>query len=145
MPIQYQNHLNGICEENLSGFFIGWPNPPSNETFLRILQNSSAIWLAVDSETKKVVGFINAISDGILSAYIPLLEVLPDYQNSGIGKHLSTLMLETQKDLYMVDLTCDLPLQPFYQSFGMRPSTGMCLRNFQNQNGKPDSQTKGSK
>ncbi len=29
-----------------------------------------------------VVGFVNALSDGRLSAYIPLLEVLPDYRGT---------------------------------------------------------------
>ena len=31
----------------------------------------------------RVVGFVTAISDGVLSAYIPLLEVLPEYQGAG--------------------------------------------------------------
>ncbi len=38
----------------------------------------------IDDINNKVVGFITAISDGVISAYIPLLEVLPKYQNMKI-------------------------------------------------------------
>ena len=71
-----------------SGFFDGWPNPPSRANFYRILQNSTYVWLAVDKDSNKVVGFINAISDKVLTAYIPLLEVIPEYQKQGIGSEL---------------------------------------------------------
>lgn len=63
----------------LSGFFVGWPDPPSPERHLQILKNSRFVVIAVDDQASRVVGFVNAVSDGILSAYIPLLEVLPDH------------------------------------------------------------------
>ena len=44
--------------------------------------------LAVDQDNGRIVGFINALSDGILSAYIPLLEVIQEYQGRGIGKEM---------------------------------------------------------
>ncbi len=82
-----------------------------------------------------MVGFINAISDGVLSAYIPLLEVLPAYQGQGIGTELARRMLDKLRDLYMIDLLCDADLQPFYARLGMRPYTAMLFRNFDRQNG----------
>ncbi len=86
--ISYTDSLTGIEATNLRGFFVGWPNPPSPETHLRLLQNSDHIVLAVDEETGNAVGFITAISDGVLSAYIPCLEVLPAYRGRGIGQEL---------------------------------------------------------
>lgn len=84
--IRYTDSLEGIAPAQLSGgFFEGWPNPPSPETHLKILKNSDYTMLAIDEETGQVVGFITAISDGTLSAYIPLLEVLPAYRRRGIG------------------------------------------------------------
>ncbi|WP_218212220.1 GNAT family N-acetyltransferase, partial [Pseudomonas sp. 2822-15] len=77
-----------MTEEMLQGFFVGWPNPPSSHTHLKLLEKSTHIVLAVDDENEQVVGFITAISDGVLSAYIPLLEVLTEYQGRGIGKEL---------------------------------------------------------
>ena len=133
--IEYFNSIDGIKPSQLPGFFVDWPNPPSLETHLRILAKSAYVVIAVDTETAQVIGFITAISDGLLSAYIPLLEVLPNYQNRGIGSRLIRLMLEQLGDLYMIDLLCDSDLQGFYQRFGMQPASGMIVRNYKSQAG----------
>lgn len=129
--IEYIYSAESITPEQLEGFFVGWPNPPSPETHLRILRGSAEIILAVDNDSGRVVGFINAVSDGVLCAYIPLLEVLPEYQGKRIGTRLTALMLERLRDLYMIDLLCDSNLQPYYARLGMRPMTGMAVRNYE--------------
>jgi len=131
--IEYTCSVESIIPVQLQGFFAGWPHPPSPQTHLHLLQNSSRVALALDSETGKVVGFITAITDGVLSAHIPLLEVLPAYQHQGIGKILVETMLEQLRGLYMIDLLCDPDLQPFYQQLGMKPAVGMMLRNYDRQ------------
>lgn len=133
--IRYVDSIESVTVENLNGFFVGWQNPPSPETHLELLRNSSVVIFAVDSETGNVVSFITAISDRILSAYIPLLEVLPENQNQGIGLELTRRMLEKLKDLYMVDLLCDEELQSFYAKHGMKRTQGMFLRNYERQAG----------
>ena len=134
--IRYTDSIENITPEMLEGFFDGWSNPPSHETHLRILSNSKFVILAVDDSNNNVIGFINAISDSILCAYVPLLEVLPEYRNKGIGRQLVKRMLVKLNKFYMVDLMCDKDLQPFYASFGMSPATGMMLRNHQRQPAK---------
>ena len=134
--ISYTETLMGIEAAHLRAFFVGWPNPPSPETHLRLLQNSDHIVLAVDEGTGNTVGFITAISDGVLSAYIPLLEVLPPFQGKGIGRELLRRLLEKLEGLYMVDVICDPELQPFYERLGMRKYTGMMLRRPENQSGR---------
>jgi ribosomal protein S18 acetylase RimI-like enzyme len=119
----------------LQGFFVGWPNPPSPATHLRLLEGSQHVILARDETVGTVVGFITALSDGVLSAYIPHLEVLPPYQGQGIGSELVRQMLELLRQLYMVDLICDPELQPFYARLGLRPWTGMVVRNYDRQSG----------
>lgn len=133
--IVYRDNLDGLTPRKLAGFFEGWPDPPSPETHLRILQGSAHVILALNDETGAVVGFVTAISDGVLSAYIPLLEVRRDYQGRGIGQELMRRMLVRLEHLYMVDLICDLELQPYYQRFGMRPASGMMLRHHSRQAG----------
>jgi ribosomal protein S18 acetylase RimI-like enzyme len=122
-----------------SGFFEGWPNPPSEEMHRRILKESYLALVAVDTETNQVVGFVNAISDGVLSAYIPLLEVLPVYRNQGIGANLVRTLLDELQDLYMIDLCCDQELQSYYVQLGMIKSYGMIYRNYRAQSGKSPS------
>ncbi len=133
--IAYADSTDGISLDNLRGFFVGWPNPPAPETHLRILNGSDAVVLARDDATGAVVGFITAISDGVSCAYIPHLEVLPDYQGRGIGSELARRMLEKVSRLYMIDLLCDPEVQPFYARLGMRPATGMLIRNYDRQSG----------
>ncbi|WP_207643692.1 GNAT family N-acetyltransferase [Desnuesiella massiliensis] len=134
--IKYVNSLDNINEENLQGFFVGWPNPPSTKKHMDLLRNSDYLWLAIEDSTGEVIGFITAISDNVLSAYIPFLEVLPNCQHRGIGSRLVKLMLNTLKDLYMIDLLCDEELMPFYKLLGMFKSEGMMIRNFHKQSGK---------
>jgi ribosomal protein S18 acetylase RimI-like enzyme len=131
--VTYRDSLEGITADQLrGGFFVGWPNPPAPEAHYRILAGSAAIVLAIDN-ANNVIGFINAISDGVCSAYIPLLEVLPTYQGQGIGSALVQRMLEKLNQYYMVDLLCDDDVQPFYERLGMRRSQGMLLRNYARQ------------
>lgn len=133
--IKYVNSLENIDDTNLKGFFVGWPNTPSSKKHMELLKNSDFFWLAIDDTSNNVVGFITAISDNVLSAYIPLLEVIPDYQGNGIGSQLVTRMLNSLSHLYMVDLVCDEPLINFYKQFDMFKSQGMIIRNFHSQNG----------
>jgi ribosomal protein S18 acetylase RimI-like enzyme len=116
-------------------FFDGWPNPPSKETHLLLLKNSDHFIVCMDEETEKIVGFITAISDGILSAYIPFLEVVPAYKNKGIGSKLVEMMLHKLRHLYMIDLLCDESLQDYYEKKGMIKGQGMMKRNYERQNG----------
>jgi len=134
--IRYTDSVESISPEMLRAFFDGWPRPPSTEAHLKIFRNSQFVVLAIDDSSRRVVGFINALSDGILCAYLPLLEVLPEYRGHGIGKELIRRMLATLKGFYMVDLLCDKSLQPFYASHGMSHATGMMLRNVEWQSEK---------
>jgi ribosomal protein S18 acetylase RimI-like enzyme len=131
--ITYTDSLEHITAEQLQGFFVGWTHPPSPETHLRLLHGSYKICLALNDE--QVVGFINAISDGVMTAFIPNLEVLPDYQGQGIGSGLVRRMLDSLKYLYSIDLMADEDVQAFYERLGMRKSTGMLIRNYENQSG----------
>lgn len=133
--MRYLTSADTITADQLHGFFVGWPDPPSPETHLAILQRSDAMVLAMDEETGRVVGFINALSDGVLCAFIPLLEVLPVYQGRGIGSELVRRMVALLGDLYAVDVMCDADVQPFYARLGMQPAQGMMLRRYDRQAG----------
>jgi N-acetylglutamate synthase-like GNAT family acetyltransferase len=68
--------------------------------------------LAYDTEKSKVVGFINAISDRVHFAFIPMLEVLPEYRHRGIGSNLVKTMLKRLEDITCIDLMCDTDMHP---------------------------------
>lgn len=127
--IEFEHDVDDLSTADLDGFFVGWPRPPSPELRLRMLRGCEHVVLARDTETGRVVGFVTAVGDGALSSYIPLLEVLPEYQARGIGTELVRRMLELLEDRYMVDLSCDEELVPFYERFGMSRWVGMGIRN----------------
>lgn len=128
--IRYIDSTEAIDPSMLKGFFEDWISAPSLEMHLEILRSSYAVVLAMDESVGKVVGFITAISDGVHSAHIPLLEVLPEYRNRSIGSELVKRMLEKLKGLYGISLMCDEGLQVFYGRFGMSPGAGMNIRNY---------------
>jgi GNAT superfamily N-acetyltransferase len=128
-PIIYLTSTEGIGPQHLQGFFDGWPHPPSPDRHLQILNGSSHVILAWDEEQARVIGFINALSDGGMMAFIPLLEVLQDHRNQGIGSELVRRMLERLQGHYSIDLMCDEHLSAFYQRFQMFQGFGMMLRN----------------
>ena len=131
--MRFQTSIDGIEASHLTGgFFEGWPNTPSHDAHLRILQGSAHVVVAINDESK-VVGFITAISDGVSSAYIPHLEVLPQYRGQGVGKELVQRMLHQLSHLYMIDLTCDDYVVPFYESLGLRRANAMLIRNYSQQ------------
>lgn len=130
MSIRYTSALKGVTEKHISGFFMNWRNPLSATKIIEILNQSDYVYLAIDEDTSRVVGLINALSDDIQAAFIPLLEVLPDYRHQGIGQTLVKKMLEQLQHCPSIDLTCDPDVQPFYEKCGMQRSTGMVIRNF---------------
>jgi ribosomal protein S18 acetylase RimI-like enzyme len=132
--IRYAADVVDILPSQLPGFFEGWPNPPSSETHLRLLQSSSHVVIAL-ADSHQVVGFVTAISDGVLSAYVPFLEVLPSHRGRGIGQELIRRVLVQLRDIYSINLHCDPELRSFYEHLGMRSLGGMAIRNYENQSG----------
>ncbi len=85
--VRYADAVGTLRPEQLVGFFEGWPHPPAADTHLQLLRSSTQVALALD-RSGQVVGFATAISDGVLTAYIPYLEVLASHRGRGIGTEL---------------------------------------------------------
>jgi GNAT superfamily N-acetyltransferase len=128
VPIEYTSSLDGVEPAHLHGFFEGWPNPPSPERHLEVLGGSYRVVLAREAGSPRVIGFANVISDGVLYAFIPLLEVLPSHRGRGVGSGLLRRLFAELDNFYAVDLMCDPELQPFYERFGMHRAVGMIIR-----------------
>ena len=133
--LHYTSDTSDITPTQLQGFFEGWPDAPSPERHLSILRSSARSIVAKDGS--HVVGFITAITDGELAAYVPLLEVRREYRRHGIGSELVRRMLQELDGFYMVDLVCDPDLVAFYARLGFRHATAASMRRYNFQSGRP--------
>jgi predicted N-acetyltransferase YhbS len=124
--IEYTTELAGVRPDDLVDFFVDWPDPPTPAVRLDLLHGSDHVVLARDGD--RVVGFVTALSDGVLMAHLPLLEVLPSHQRSGVGTELVRRVLAEVGDLYGVDVCCDDDVVPYYRRFGFQQVNGMVLR-----------------
>lgn len=127
--IRYSTSADGITAVQVAGgFFEGWVAAPSPDQHLHLLHGSSHVVIALDGDA--VVGFVTALSDGILSVYIPLLEVLPSHRHRGIASELVRRLLLEIGPLYMVDVMCDADVFPVYERLGFTPAAGGIIRNY---------------
>ncbi len=128
--VEYRDDVSTLTSDRLrGGFFEGWPNPPTPEGHLRHLRGCEAVLIAVDRATGDVVGFVSAIGDGGLVAFIPLLEVLPAWRGRGIGSELMRRMLDRLGNRYAIDLVADDDVAPFYERLGGTRGRALMWRN----------------
>ena len=128
--IEYCEDPTALTSDQLRGsFFEGWPSPPSPDLHLSHLRGAEVAIVALDVTTGQAAGFVTAVGDGLLTAFIPFLEVLPAYRGSGIGAELVRLVLARLSDRYSVDLVCDPDLIAFYERLGGVSGTAMMWRN----------------
>lgn len=135
MDIVYSKNKSDLIGLEVSSFFDNWPDKPNNEILKKSIENANYIVLAIDTEKKKLVGYITGLTDDVLAAYIPFLEVAKSYQSKGIGKTLVKKLLEQMEHLYMIDLVCDKEKAGFYEDAGFQTWNAMIKRNYANQRG----------
>ena len=80
------------------------------------------------SDKSRVVGFVTAITDGVSCAYIPHLEVLPEWQGDGIGTELMRRMMLKLETIRAIDVICDEEVRGFYERLGFKAWRGMIIR-----------------
>lgn len=124
--ITYLTEAGHVTPSMIRGLFVGWPLPPSPEQLVAVMDGSYRRVWAVDED--RVVGYINAISDGVLNAFIPWLEVHPAYRGRGIGRSLVQRLVAQLDGMYAIDLCCDPELVPFYERLGFVGLAGACKR-----------------
>lgn len=133
--ITYTTDVAAVDVTHLEGpFFVGWPDPPDATTHLAILRGSSRVVLAWADD--RVVGFATALTDGVLAAFVPLLEVTPTHQGRGIGAELVRRLVAELEPLYAIDAICDPELVPFYERLGFVAIDGVARRDRSVQSGR---------
>jgi ribosomal protein S18 acetylase RimI-like enzyme len=118
------NISDNIEINELDSFFKNWLSPPSRKIKDKLLKGSDLMITARD-KSKKLVGFLTAITDNAMFACITLVEVHEDYQGMGIGKQLMKRALSCLKGNYDIILITDPDKTGFYKKLGFTEICGM--------------------
>lgn len=112
-------------ENQLKELFLAnnWISGNYPERLVKAMKNSDTVISAWDGD--RLVGLINALDDGELTAYVHYLLVHPEYQNSGIGSELVKLFKEKYEGYLSLVLTAEHQgLIKFYEKFGFNVIDG---------------------
>ena len=101
--IQYKT-TKDFSEIELKNLFlsVNWSSGNYPGKLLIAMKNSSSVFTAWDGE--KLVGLINVLDDGIMTAYIHYLLIVPEYQHIGIGERLVKMVSEKYTDYLRIVL-----------------------------------------
>ncbi len=90
--ITYQ-HTQDFTESELESLFlsVNWSSAAYPDRLRVAMKNSHRVVSAWDGD--RLVGLINALSDGIMTVYFHYLLVRPEYHSRGIGRALVDDML----------------------------------------------------
>jgi len=95
---------------------VEWSSGHYPEKLVVAMKNSGTVFSAYDNG--KLVGLINALDDGIMTAYVHYLLVNPQYQGKGIGKELVRMLTEKYKDYLRIVLVAYDKEIEFYKRCG---------------------------
>ena len=115
--LQYKSTKN-FSEKELKKLFLSveWSSGNYPDKLVIAMKNSSSVFTAWDNN--KLVGLVNVLSDGIMTAYVHYLLIMPEYQRIGIGKKLMKMVSENYNDyLRIVLIAYDKEIE-FYKHCG---------------------------
>lgn len=117
MNIEYKD-IHDFKKEDLQELFLSveWSSGHYPEKLVIAMKNFEKVYTAWDGE--KLVGFICAMDDGIMTAYVHYLLIRPEYQHMGIGKKLVEMMKEAYRDYLRVVIVAYNEELGFYESCG---------------------------
>ncbi|MDO4273375.1 MAG: GNAT family N-acetyltransferase [Eubacteriales bacterium] len=124
MKIIYSSERE-FTREQLQELFlsVGWLSGNYPERLYKALNNCETVFTAWADG--RLIGLINAIDDGELTAYIHYLLVEPEFQKCGIAKILVDLVKEKYNDyLYLILIAENQQLVGFYNHLGFEYAQG---------------------
>ena len=135
MEIIYKD-TKTIASKTLENLFLSleWLSGKYPERLSKAINNSDSVFSAWDGE--KLVGLVNVLDDGELTAYIHYLLVDQKYQGKGIGSKLLSMVKEKYKSyLYIVLISETEETIKFYKKNGFQTNKNCYAMNIINSKG----------
>ncbi|UOQ49250.1 GNAT family N-acetyltransferase [Gracilibacillus caseinilyticus] len=124
MGIYYTSDIDKITEQELQELFLSveWKSGNFPNELLKTIKGSHSVVTAWDNN--KLIGLINALSDGALTAYFHYMLINPAYQGKGIGKEMMNMMLDRYSN-YETKVQIAYPnVVEFYGKLGFKKEDG---------------------
>ena len=102
---------------------VNWPLGHQPDKLRRAFSRSDQVITAWDGE--KLVGLVNTISDGSVTAFIPYLLVNPEYQKQGIGETLIGMIVSAYEGYERIVLLTEKDTVDFYKKCGFVDAQGI--------------------
>ncbi|WP_336758145.1 GNAT family N-acetyltransferase [Paenibacillus sp. USHLN196] len=124
MSIYYASSKEDITKDALQELFLSveWESGKYPNELLQAIRGSHSIVTAWEGD--KLVGLINALSDGVLTVYFHYMLIHPSYQSMGIGKKMMNVMLDRYKGCKTKVLISYPHAVDFYSKFGFNTEDG---------------------
>lgn len=124
MEIRYTEE-RCFTQQQLQELFqsVNWTSGNYPERLWKALTNCETVITAWEGE--QLIGLINAIDDGEMTAYVHYLCIRPEYQGKGIGKSLLEQIKEKYKSFFYLMLVAEHDaLVNFYGKNGFQEVKG---------------------
>jgi ribosomal protein S18 acetylase RimI-like enzyme len=102
---------------------VNWPRGYQLDKLRRTFSRSDQVITAWDGE--KLVGLVNTIADGSVTAFIPYLLVNPEYQKQGIGGTLIGMIVSAYEGYERIVLLTEKDTVDFYKKCGFVDAQGI--------------------
>ena len=104
---------------------VGWRRPGGEDEIAAVLEAGPAVG-AWDGE--RLIGFVRALSDDHLAAYVEDVIVNEEYRGGGVGEKLMRRLLEEMGDVANVNLFCEPAVVRFYERSGFRRTSYVLMQ-----------------
>ena len=101
---------------------VKWVSGRYPEKLVEAMKNSGSVFSAWEND--KLIGLINVLDDGSMTAYVHFLLVNPAYQGKRIGKSLLQKTAEKYKNYLRIVLISEDSEVGFYQNCGFTIGKG---------------------
>ncbi len=122
-----------FAPEELKELFLsaGWSSGEYPELLVRAMRGYNYVISVRDEASGKLVALASAMDDGVMTAYVHYLLVLPAYRAHGIGARLVEEVKAHYKDylkIVLVDSSTRYPgRESFYAQFGFKDAEGITM------------------
>lgn len=102
---------------------VNWVSANYSDRLVKAMSGSTTVISAWDGD--RLIGLVNALDDGELTAYVHYLLVNPDYHGNGIGRELALKIKERYVGyLYIVLIAESKENISFYETLGFKVTEG---------------------